>query len=311
MTHDLLSRVLVPLDGSANAEAILAHLRRVLPRHVSQLILFHAVTGVPWIEEQEPQKYLRRIAFQLTNDGYPASVCLRTGLAAESILRAASDEGASLIALTTHGRTGALRWVFGSVAERVLQASPVPVLVTRSIPSTQCLGKLESQPIHNFLVPLDGSRYSLGVLDPVLSLARPVDAQVTLLHVTEPSPYEGRWDSPDETLKKADALFREACIPARIEHRKGDPREEILKAVEERAIDLIAMTTHGRSGPSRWVFGSVTAQILRSSSVPLLVVRGTVPPEHSTEKTAHLVENSSTERSAAQAPTPGMGLAQP
>jgi nucleotide-binding universal stress UspA family protein len=311
MGHDLLSRVLVPLDGSANAEAILSHLRRVLPRHDSQLILFHAIPNEPWSEDQEAEKYLRRIAFQLTNDGYPASFRLRTGLAAESILRAASEERASLIALTTHGRTGALRWVFGSVAERVLQASPLPVLVTRSIPSTHSLGKLESRPIHNFLVPLDGSRTSLGILDPVLSLVRPVDAHVTLLHVTEPFPYENRWESPDETLKEADRLFRDACIPARIEHRKGDPREEILKAVEERAIDLIAMTTHGRSGPSRWVFGSVTAQLLRSALVPLLVVRQTAPSEHIPEKTTHLVEDSPPGGSPAQALTHGTGLAHP
>lgn len=262
----LLSRILVPLDGSENAEIILSHLRRLVPRHEARLILFHAVPFAAG--EQEIENYLRRISSQLTHDGYPSNYFIRMGLGADSILEAAAGEQATLIAMTTHGRTGAARWLLGSVAEKVLQASPLPVLVARSLPSD-----LSPLPVRNFLVPLDGSRLSLGALEPVLSLARPVDAHVTLLHVTEPSPYDGRWDSPDETLKEADQLLREACIPAAIEKRKGDPSEEILNAANEKGADLVAMTTHGRSGPSRWVFGSVAAKVLRSASVPLLVIR--------------------------------------
>ncbi|MBI3856001.1 MAG: universal stress protein [Planctomycetes bacterium] len=273
MTEPLLSRVLVPLDGSENGEVILSQLRRILRRHESQILLLHAVPFVPLGGDDDIENYLRRVSFQLTNDGYPATFILRRGGAAETILDAAASERASLIALATHGRTGAARWVMGSVAEKVLQTSPLPVLVARSFPPAMSRGKLESLPVRTFLVPLDGSRLSLGALGPVLELARPVDAHVSLLHVTEPTPYDGRWESLDETMKAADQILREACIPATFDHRKGDPAEEILKAAEEKEIDLIAMTTHGRSGPSRWVFGSVAAKVLRAASVPLLVVR--------------------------------------
>jgi nucleotide-binding universal stress UspA family protein len=272
-----LSRILVPLDGSSTAEAVLSHLRRVARRHESGILLLHAAPYVPIGGEEEIEKYLRRVSFQLTNDGYPSRYKVRRGLAAETILQTAAEEGTTLIAMTTHGRTGAARWVLGSVAEKVLQASPHPVLVTRSFPATQSRGKLESRPIRNIIVPLDGSRFSLAVLDPLLDFVRPVDAHVHLLHVTDPTPYDGKWESPDETLKQADHRLREACVPASIDHRKGDPGEEILKAAAETDADLIAMTTHGSSGPSRWVFGSVTAKVLRSSPVPLLVVRHAVP----------------------------------
>jgi nucleotide-binding universal stress UspA family protein len=276
MTNPRLSRILVPLDGSTTAEAVLSHLRRIIDRHESQLILLQAESQAPTVGEEDAEKYLRRIAFRLTNDGYPTSHILRRGTAAEAILEVAGEEQVTLIAMTTHGRTGAARWVMGSVAEKVLQASPKPVLVTRSFPSTQSRGKLEALPLRNVLVPLDGSRFSLAVLEPVLDLVRSVDAHVRLLHVEEPTPYDGRWDLPDETLKAADQLLREACIPATIEQRKGDAGEEILKAAAETESDLIAMTTHGRSGPSRWVYGSVTAKVLRSSPIPLLVVRHAV-----------------------------------
>ncbi len=269
----MLDRILVPLDGSTSAEAILSQLRRILRRHESELTLFYAQPLYPVMDGADPEPYLRRVAFQLTTEGFPSQYLLRPGLAADAILETAKAEKSTLIALSTHGRTGVARWVLGSVAEKVLQASSLPVLVARSFPPSTFRGKLEAQPVRNFLVPLDGSRLSLGSLQSLLALARPVDAHVTLLHVSEPTPYEGRWESPDETLKEAERMLREACIPATVEMRRGDPGEEILKCIEEKDIDLITMTTHGRSGPARWVFGSVTAKVLRSASIPLLVVR--------------------------------------
>jgi nucleotide-binding universal stress UspA family protein len=275
--QDLLTRILVPLDGSTHAEAVLSQLRRILSPHESQILLLQATPFAPWTSDEEAEQYLRRMAFQLTNDGYPTTSMIRRGSPAETILETASREHASLIALTTHGRTGPARWVLGSVAERILQASPLPVLVARSFPPDVCRGKLESRPIRNFLVPLDGSPQSLGSIGPVLSLARPVDAQVMLLHVTEPSPFDGRWESADDFLRAADQRLRAACIPSHVEQLKGDPAEVILQTADKEQMDLIVMTTHGRSGPSRWLFGSVAARVLRSASIPLLVVRQGIP----------------------------------
>jgi nucleotide-binding universal stress UspA family protein len=278
----MLSRVLIPLDGSETAEAILSQLRRILTRHESELILFQAQPLFPLQEGDDPEPYLRRITFGLTNEGFPSRYVLRPGLPADAILEAARSERATLIALSTHGRTGLARWALGSVAEKVLQSSPLPVLVARSFPMNLSRGKLESMPIRRFLIPLDGSRLSLDALQFVHKLARPVDARITLLHVDEPTPVDGRWNSPGETLKQAESILKEACVVTELETRKGDPAEEILKTAEEKKIDLIAMTTHGRSGLSRWVLGSVTAKVLRASPVPMLVIR------HSAEKIASL-----------------------
>jgi len=216
---------------------------------------------------------LRRISFELTNEGFPSSYRIRSGTAAETILDNAAAEQATLIAMSTHGKTGMARWVLGSVTERVLQASPLPVLVTRSFPAGISRGNLEALPVRNFLLPLDGSPLSLEAVRFIPGLAASVDARVTLLHVDDPSPYEGRWKSPDETLKEAERLLREACVVTGHELRSGDAGEEILKVIDERQIDLVVMTTHGRSGPSRWIYGSVTAKVLRSAPIPMLVIR--------------------------------------
>jgi nucleotide-binding universal stress UspA family protein len=272
MINSLLSRVLVPLDGSSNAEAILPLLRRFLPKRETSLTLLTSFTS-PLDSRGEAERRLSKLADQLTQEGYPSSIVLRHGSAAESILKVASQEQTTLIAMTTHGRTGMARLVVGSVAEQVLQSTNIPVLVSRSFPPQGSREAPPLQPLRNILLPLDGSERALEVVEPVVRLAQGSDARVHLLRVEEITPNPGHWDIPDETMKKTDQLLREACIPTVMEHRRGIPTEEILASISKNGIDLLAMTTHGRSGPSRWILGSVTAEVLRHTTVPMLVVR--------------------------------------
>src|SRR6185369_11448258 len=107
--------------------------------------------------EEEATLYLQSLASRLTNEGYPSRGVVRHGSAAEAILKVAAEERATLIALATHGRTGVGRLVLGSVAEKVLQSSPLPVLLARTLPSELPQGRLEALPLRNLLVPLDGT----------------------------------------------------------------------------------------------------------------------------------------------------------
>jgi nucleotide-binding universal stress UspA family protein len=282
----MIERILIPLDGSETAEAILPQVRRVLQRHQAEVILLHATPvyppdfhlAAPGLQA-EGDRYIRRMTFQAINDGLRCRGLVRSGFAAETILDAARSEDASLIAMSTHGRTGLSRWILGSVAEKIVRASATPVLVLRSFHSpageTIPRGRLEELPFRNILVPLDGSPASLHVLEAVRAFARPIDAHVTLLAVLEDAETAGRWRSPGGTLEAAAKQLAEACIPSRAETRVGDPALEILKASESLPADLIAMSTHGRSGPSRWVLGSVTEKVLRGATRPMLIARQT------------------------------------
>jgi nucleotide-binding universal stress UspA family protein len=83
-------------------------------------------------------------------------------------------------------------------------------------------------------------------------------------------------------IQEAQRRLTEACIPNRLEVVQGDPALEILRRSEESQTDLIVMSSHGRSGPSRWVFGSVTEKVLHASRIPLIVThRKPGPPEES------------------------------
>jgi nucleotide-binding universal stress UspA family protein len=277
-------RILIPLDGSETAEAVLPQVRRILKRHEGEVVLVQAVPPYPpdfHLIAPGPrplaEKYLRRVTFQLVNDGVRATGLVRSGAPADVILDVAEEKGISLIAMSTHGRTGLARWVFGSVTEKVLRASAVPLLLIRSFPAPDgralSRGRLEALPFRTILVPLDGSEESRSVLTAVKALAGPIDAHVTLLTVTEEGEAASRWYSPGLTAESAERDLREACIPVRWEHRRGDPAVEILKTCDEEPVDLIAMSTHGRSGPGRWVLGSVTEKVLRAARLPMLVVR--------------------------------------
>lgn len=271
-----MERILIPLDGSRRAEGALVHLREHLKRVDADVLLLLVSTPDARVARQS-YDYLGGIERRLAEYGLHASSLVWVGEPAEAILEIAARERVSLVAMTTHGRTGVRRWVFGSVAEKVLRSSPVPVLLVRSFPSE---GEREPR-FRRILVPLDGTPFAHAVLAPAISLARRHDADMVLVHVMEKMrPGEER-ETPRKPLDApADFFAREGVVAAKV-FRCGDPALEILQSARECGADLIAMSTHGRSGVRRWVLGSVTEKILRAAPLPMLVVKGepvTIPP---------------------------------
>ncbi|HEX7901848.1 MAG TPA: universal stress protein [Planctomycetota bacterium] len=285
----MLERVLVPLDGSETAERVLPHLRRLLLGRSAEILLLRVLDATsPDVSvmapayEAEAERYTRRLTFLLMNEGRRARAIVRPGGAAATILRVAREENVSLTVLSTHGRTGLSRLVIGSVAETVLRASPSPVFLLRSFPPPidgPSRGRTENTPFHSILVPLDGSEHSLRVVPLVLDLVRPLDARVTLLYVHEPPGPNPHWLLPERPLEDVERLLREHTVPVTTAVREGDPAAEILAACRTNAADLLVMATHGRSGPVRWLFGSVTENVLRAADIPLLVVPARAPKE--------------------------------
>lgn len=142
------------------------------------------------------------------------------------------------------------------------------------------------------LVPLDGSELGEKVLPHAEAIARAMGAEITLLTVLAPpsgGPAAGKVEAiPEAALEAAEALWNEARlyleklqrdlrsrgIAARIEILQGDIGGEILGYSEAAGCDLIAMTTHGRSGLSRLIMGSIAEEVVRSAGRPVLLIRG-------------------------------------
>jgi nucleotide-binding universal stress UspA family protein len=141
------------------------------------------------------------------------------------------------------------------------------------------------------LVPLDGSAIAEGALSFIRQVAGPLDLDVTLLCVVVPSPpgvVEGGpviVDDAAQLQAKAEAYLaplaaelRAGGVRVATEVRRGDPVIEILAGAREMRADLIAMTTHGRTGFGRLLLGSVAEAVLRQSGVPVILMRQTGSP---------------------------------
>ena len=139
------------------------------------------------------------------------------------------------------------------------------------------------------LIPVDGSEVAEAILPFILEIAGPLDLDVVLLEVNRPIPplaVEGskyieienvtkRREDAEAYLAGLAAEMRAKGVRAETRVRRGEPVAEILAAAREEDADLIAMTTHGRSGPARLLFGSVAEGVLRHSPIPVFLMRQT------------------------------------
>lgn len=139
------------------------------------------------------------------------------------------------------------------------------------------------------VVPLDGSPVAETILPFILEIAGPLDMQVVLLRVVQPLPpmliegsrhvvaeaVEARRIDAEEYLAALAAELRDKGIRVETRVRRGTPPLEILAGARESEADLIAMTTHGRSGLGRLLFGSVAEEVLRHSDIPVFLMRCT------------------------------------
>ena len=143
----MLKKILLPLDGSALAEKALPYARALAEKYEAELIIVRVVQPVPVYsdygtaayeailnaERQEIEAYLAQIKKNLAGLQTPIRTVAREDLAvAEAIIELACQEKVDLIVMSTHGRSGISRWIHGSVATKVLQHAPCPVLLVRA-----------------------------------------------------------------------------------------------------------------------------------------------------------------------------------
>jgi len=141
----MYKKILIPLDGSHLAEAVIAHVKALLEPDTEVALLrvalyptYDYVFSSPAVAatlteeiEDESEKYLREIQARLQAEGLKTSIAVTGGPVADAILDYADAIGADLIAMSTHGRSGVARWLIGSVADRVVRGSSAPVLLIR------------------------------------------------------------------------------------------------------------------------------------------------------------------------------------
>jgi nucleotide-binding universal stress UspA family protein len=303
----MYSKIVIPLDGSELAEGVLPHVVEVIQDRGSQVYLLTIAqvargttpvltdllsSGNTREERQHIEKelstYLQKVAGNLAPVAAEVQIGVRFGRPAEEILAFAGEVGADLIVMSSHGRSGISRWVFGSVTDRVLHGALCPLLLVRTASTRPQIA------YQRILIPLDGSEMAEQVLPYASALIRPnytrifltsvlpngfSDRTVTLLTSSPPGLQLSTTAQPKAEvqltayLRSVAAALRERGATVQTAVRKGSPAEEILAHAAENEVDLISMTAHGFSGVSRWVYGNVAGKILQGAHCPILLVR--------------------------------------
>ena len=308
----MFKRMLVPLDGSELAEVVFTYAKELAGRLDIEVILFLVVS--PALREFIPmhhayiQQVIKTIRHQsrevqkgsgIQPGGKPIEVRgeLTEGYPAEEILRYADENAIDLILIATHGRSGNKRWTMGNVADKVLRAAKIPVLLVRAGISDNI--PYDQWPRKTILVPLDGSELAESALPYVATLSKQRGAEqinVTLLRVCEP-PAPPSYYAPElagvplnwgeymnqevarckrvanEYLAGVEKRLKDSGISVRSEVLVGKAADAIVDYANKSPFNLIVMTTHGRSGLSRWVYGSAAENILQGVSSPLFLVK--------------------------------------
>lgn len=284
-------QILIPLDGSVTAEAVLpyatslAHatsaslllLRIVTPGEISQSLFWK--TTIPaelrreWTEEvlTRANVYLLSVADRLRSMGLQVVFDVQPAddAAAAIVARAEHEPGIGLIAMTTHGYGGALRWAFGSVAGKVLHAAPTPLLVVRSDGGARA--PVTEVTYRTLCVPLDGSPLAEQALAEAQLIASSTGAALVLISVV---PRIGNgFDEARIYLEQIAEQLRVHQLQVRIRTAEGSPAGQIIAVAEEENADLIVMATHGRTGLQHLWLGSVASKVVHSAPLPVLLVR--------------------------------------
>ena len=272
-----MANVLIPLDGSAPAEAVIPVVASLQPAQVSFLHVREDLEA-PAAAEAMFASARRRAALP----DEQVRTLVRPGRPADAILAAAQEVGATLIALSSHGRTGFNRFVLGSVAEEVIRAAPTPVLLIRAgTPAPD-------QPVlHRPLVGYDGSEKAWRAVEALALIGCGRAGPTDLLGVLDVAPLRPGQATDDlierliaqqrdellQRVQQAAERARHLGLDATAVVREGRPSTVLLDAAEQNGNTAIVVATHGRSVLTRWIFGSVAEELLHTSPIPLLVAR--------------------------------------
>lgn len=273
--------VLIPTDGSLLSKEALEHAIATFPD--GNITLIHIVDPrytAPDDDELRPERIFTDLLDIAERHDIEVETEIQVGHPSREIVTYSEGNNVDEIMMGSHGREWASRILLGSVAERVLRRAPVPVTIVRP---HQRIGK------KHHLVPIDGSEQSRKALKYAFSTFPEVET--TILYALDPmethhgegqliyseAEYEQIEKEAEQLLADAQNFAQEydanVTATTTVEWRPNRPADAILDYVEDNDVDHVIMGSHGRSGASRLLLGSVAETVARRSPAPVTVVR--------------------------------------
>ena len=271
----MFDRILIPLDGSEESESICGYVLDLAKSVGSEVGLLKVLgpTGSMYpLEDREIEeawRYLFECAQVFKKSDVQTLLKVTAGNPAEEILAQSRSLGADLIAMATHRKSALSRSVLGSVTDRVLRTTRVPLLTIKPRRLSDPPGRSRFPNV--VIVPLDGSELGETAVPVASHLAKTTKAKVLFVRVVSPSG-NGGIDLAAEYLSAFVQRARGDAIEAAGRTVVGRPATRIVDVAAEHRGALLVMSTHGASGFRRWTVGSVTERVIRSSGQPVLAL---------------------------------------
>ena len=278
----MYKRIIVPLDFSRLAEAALPFAEELAAKIGSTITLITVLDSEESKEYEKHDAYIRKIAKTTKHHSekylekgnkkeIKIETVTRNGDPAEAIIKYDHKVGNQLIIMASHGRSGISRWAVGSVADKVVRATRwQPVMLIRAKEHRSDIR--EKRVLKKALVPLDGSSRSESVIPYIKYMASKLDMELTLLQVVPKNTNHASADA-EAYLQGICSDFEDDGITVKYKVSVGPAAEEIISADDDIAYDLVAMSTHGRSGLSLWSLGSVAQKVFLGGNTPLMLVK--------------------------------------
>lgn len=324
-SNTMFGNILVPLDGSSRAELAIPVAARLAQVSGGTVVLLRVVytpddyiayqTLEPimmqkslGVELEEARNYLDKLTHLDDLAGVHTKTDVFTGDAAATILSTVDEYHSDLIVMSSHGYTGMKHWIMGSIAEKVAQHAPVPVLVLREGKPLFADHRPAEKASLRALVPLDGSARAETAIAPAAHLVAALSAPGKgALHLTQviimpdrgtvsQNEQEALLQQASQNLQSSVEEIRDGFMADYEAELKlaitwsvtidDDIAAGIVRVAETgdgaegasglEGYDIIAMATHGYSGLQRWALGSTSERVLHATRLPLLIVR---PPD--------------------------------
>ena len=274
-------RILCPVDFSEYSARSLRYAIAFAQQHQAKLVVCHCFQPVPaavyaelgpsrqeWTDATEER--LDHFVSALRSENLEISKRIESGEPATRIVHIAVEEDIELIVMGTHGAGGYEAFLMGSVTNKVLHKTKIPVLSVCK-PTRAVLSGDPNDPllIGKILCPIDPSDVRLPMLSRALLLARLHHASIIFLAVYQP----GQPKIILDELKEVVQPEKETQCHAEFVESSGNPAQEILRTIRDQEIDLVVMGHHRRTPMAMEALGSVTLRVIPRSNCPVLVVR--------------------------------------
>lgn len=269
-------KILIPLDGSEIIRETHCYIKELGAHTESECVLLHVLpdgSGQEATSEAAALKHplLKEHHDALSADGLQVTSVLSAGDPVEEIARLAMQLPASMILMSTHGRTGLDNIRQGSVTEQIVRQSPCPVFVLHSTRSDTSEERCDNL-FRRMLVPLDGTNVSASILPCVEKLATLFKTEVVLFHDDLEHDDSQSVKQHREVIEEHGVALANAGVSVKLDYATHTrPVNEILERTKELDIDLVAMATHGDGGDRRPLEESVTANVMRYANRPIIV----------------------------------------